>query len=250
MAAAMDAGGYAFVRSHPNANVSLSIFGNVPLGTGTDETSGNWTLILSTCPVSNSSLSLTGYSTYRAEVGETSGHVVGDPNTTSACTSTGILPTANSGGGLGDPSGGGLPPSTPLTSVLSFDGFSESSEKIGGGTFYLYNTTVASAPAAPLVWANLSMFVGLPTTGPVAGATYANITGPTGCSLALFDFTSPGWLPPAANSACPGTSDAYPSIAVGQTIHIVSTVPLSGEGYVLGIVAEPSYSGAEYVLIP
>jgi hypothetical protein len=115
--AAMSAGGANFLRAHPGANMSLTVYGTLTIAPG-ESFAGNWSVTLSTCSLGNSTGDALAGASFNAQVSKTTGSVLGIPVTNSSgCSAGGIVPHDFPG----IPGEMTPPASTSLWAVLDFE---------------------------------------------------------------------------------------------------------------------------------
>jgi len=244
--AALNAGGYGFLRAHPNANMTMTVHGGITLSLTASEPS-NWSVTLETCSLNATSTSQDSGALFTAQLGVTTGAVIGTPLTNdTGCSSLAELPIGASGTLPGGSSG-----STPIGTALAIGSFESGREGTGPTASYFDNGTVESS-SGNLWWSNVSFEVIDPSTGPVTGPVNVTITGITGCTAAIYSFVSGTFeaVPPVSECANDGFAFESP-VTSGEQLHLYSTTNLAGQGDELEIFGNfPAYSGDIAYFLP
>lgn len=208
------AGGYAFLKAHPEANLTMAVFGGISVfGTSTGSL---WVMEYMDCPLvpSTTGSGSSSGATFLAIVSATTGALVQASPSSTGC--------------------GGLPGSTPVGSAVSLGRPTEAAQ----GAEHWYNFSVESA-AGGLVLNDLSFQV-QSASGSVVSLTGATLSclGITGTTLATYDF-GVGWV-----------TGGSTTLTNTDMLSLETTSNLAGAGDDLVVEGAGSYSGAVSVPIP
>lgn len=213
------AGGYAFLRAHPDANATAEVIGGLSF-LGIAEIPGEWLFSYSTCPINlggSTDLTASGEQ-FTANVSLTTGQLLGSQ--TSAC---GAVST-----------GGGGP--TPLGSALTLGSPSDAS----AGASHWYNFTVEAA-ANSLPYDGVQFSVQNPAGGTVSlAAASVSAVRVAGGVVATFSLETGTWV-----------SGGYDLFEAGDLLSLQTTTALAGLDDTLIVTGVPPYaSGTLAISIP
>lgn len=223
--AALDDGGYAFMRSHPGGNLSFTAQGGeLLLGFGAE---GSWTVTYSTCPAASVTGTVAGFE-FVAEEGLLNGTVEGIPSEgpVASCGSSGL------------PGNGST--SIPLGSALALSSITTSDDE--GGIWYA-NLTVLSA-ASNLSWGDLEVELGtgngssLTVGEPVVGEASS------GCGVAQGSLGDPNWGAPTGLTCPMGPWGEHAPVKAGDVISVAASAPLGSHDLSLWVTGQDSYTGS------
>lgn len=240
VAAALNAGGYAFMKQHPGGNLSFSVSGGISVDGFSSP--GSWSVDYSTCPSTTATTSGSHYE-FSAQV-SFAGVVQGTPSAgaVASCQGLGNLSGGSPGGG-----GGGGSSGTQLSTAFSLGNTMTSPEV---DFVYYVNTTVASA-ASGLTWNNLEFNVDSSTGSAVDADSVVVASAPSGCALAESVVGESTWISPISVTPCSsGTLGGGAAVVSGDTVSIETLSSLAGQGDSIVVDGESGYTGSVTSAIP
>ncbi|MCI4337140.1 MAG: hypothetical protein L3K17_08145 [Thermoplasmata archaeon] len=209
-ARAADAGGgYAFLRTHPGANATLSLIGGATVFGASSP--AFWVVGYTACPLPGASTNVTA-SAFAANVSAASGGLIAAREYSQTC------PISTSGNGA-----------VSLSSSLELGQVVES-QQAGA---HVYATSIISA-VPPLEAKDLATSVQTSTgqAVPLPAGSFLNLTGPGGSLLASYAMNSGTWL-----------SGSATVLSSGQTLTLGTTISLGSQKFVLIFSGQPPYLG-------
>ena len=212
------AGGYAFLRAHPEANATVEAFGGISFFGAT--VPAQWTFLYSTCAINlgGATASLFSGEQFSANVSLTTGQLLGTQ--TSSC-------------GVANVVGGGPP---PLGAELALRAPTETS----AGNWHWYNFSVVSATSTiPCSALQFSVQNSAGATVALSAATVA-VRGISGTTLASYSMSSGVW-----------TFGGSTLVTNADEIDLQTTTDLTAAGDLLIVQGvPPTANGAITVYIP
>jgi hypothetical protein len=230
-ATAYQAGGAAFLHSHPDANVTLQLEGNLTIGNSFSP--AFWGVNFSSCAADSAapnSSSLIG-SSFDARVNALNGSLNGTMSVTGDCP----VP-------LGLPLGGY--PSIPLSSALAVGstidavGLDSQLPDCASASCNFYNATLESV-APDLYAGNLSFAVTSSTGATISITGGVAIVGLTGQILGFYDFQTESWSPASAASLLLSTEDFLCLFDANVPTLVGDNLVATGSGAFSGTVTCP-----------